>query len=75
MTSKGSSIDSDPDTLFSYRPLERSQLPGGNLLCRCMTCYPYEVEDDTSVDYPEGGQWHDHPYLAPRADNILGRAV
>lgn len=63
------------DHFISYRPLERTQPSDGIELCRCCSCYPYEVEDEATVSYPDGGIWQDHPYLAPHADNVLGRAV
>ena len=63
------------DTNCSYRPLERSQPSDSIELCSCCTCYPFEEEDETTVAYPDGGQWQDHPYLAPQPDNNIGRAV
>jgi hypothetical protein len=51
------------------------QNPDTTQPCSCCSLYPYEVDDDPVDTLPGALQWQDHPYLAPRVDGNLGRAV
>jgi len=50
----------------SFCPLEKSS--GSPELCTCCTCYPYRVDEEV-INYPDGGEWQNHPYLAPNSDS------